>query len=98
MKTIRFDKALSIMVDDKKLSVNGAELLFDWEKVYEKQPLSKQEADNLLEWYEKQEDWNYSPEDLEEIHVKIKEVERDNKKEVNLIIEDKNILDVIKSL
>lgn len=49
----------------KEVVINGAKFLYDGKALYEKQPISKKEADKILENYPKREDGSYNnPEHL----------------------------------
>ena len=98
MKTHDFDKWVAGSYDPeaKEVVINGAKFLYDGKALYEKQPISKKEADKILENYPKREDWTYDPENLAEIEEKIAVVERENKKEVTLTIGNINAISLIK--
>lgn len=100
MKTIYFDKVMAATIDQEnnKVNINGAELLFDWDKLYEKAPLTVAQAEEITGKYTKQEDWQFSKEDFNKIQEEVAEVERASKKEVKLLIEDKNWLEVIQDI
>jgi len=100
MKTIYFDKVMALTIDQEnnKVNINGAELLFDWEKLYEKAPLTVTQADEITGKYTKQEDGQFSKEDFNKIQEEVAEVERASKKEITLRVEDKNGLEIIKDI
>lgn len=100
MKTIYFDKVMALTIDQEnnKVNINGAELLFDGESLYEKAPLTVAQAEEITGKYTKQEDWQFSKEDFNKIQEEVAEVERASKKEITLRVEDKNGLDIIQDI
>lgn len=100
MKTIYFDKVMALTIDEEnnKVNINWAELLFDWSKLYEKAPLTVAQAEEITGKYEKQEDGQFSKEDFNKIQEEVAEVERANKKEITLRVEDKNGLEIIQDI
>jgi len=100
MKTIFFDKVVAVTIDkeNNKVNINWAELLFDWDKLYEKTSLTKQQADDITNKYEKQEDWQFSKEDFNKIQEEVAEVERASKKEIKLLIDNTNAIDIINDI
>ena len=98
MKTHDFDKWVAGSYDPeaREVIINGAKFLYDGKALYEKQPIAKKEADEILANYPKKEDGTYDPEHLAEIEQKIAEVERENKKVVSLTIGNINAISLIK--
>lgn len=98
MKTHDFDKWVAGSYDPeaKEVIINWAKFLYDGKHLYEKQNLTKKEADEIVNKYPKREDWTYDPENLAEIEKQIAEVERENKKVVSLTIGNINAISLIK--
>lgn len=100
MKTVFFDKLVALTIDreNNSISINWLSLLIEDLKVFEKQNLTIAEAEAIVDWYEKNAEWNYSREDSEKIQMAVAEKERENKKEINLFIDGKPISEIIKQV
>lgn len=90
--------AATIDQENNKVNINGAGFLFDWEKLYQEAPLTVAQEKAITGKYTKQEDWQFSREDWDKIQEEVAEVERASKKEIKLLIDGTNWLEVIKDI
>lgn len=97
-KVIQFDKIVSLLLDKKEdhvlVIVNGVQFIYtDWMLHEEQDTLTVKQAKEIEAKYKKNEEWQFSPEDIEAIQEEVKTYTV--RKPVTLLIGDVNALDYI---
>ena len=101
MKKILFDKLVTLLVEPKEdetiVVINWVQCIYeDWVVKEYVDTLTREIAKEIQDKYEKQEDWNYKPEDLEKIQEEVKQYRI--KEEIKLFIDWKNLIENIEEL
>ena len=101
MKKIRFDKLVTLLVEPKEdetiVVINWVQCIYeDWVIKEFVDNLTTNIAKEIEAKYEKQEDWNYKPEDMEAIQEEVKQYR--TKEEIKLYIDWKNVIENIEQL
>jgi len=104
MKKVRFDKLVSLSVEEKEtetnVAINGAKFLYEDGKLVEKQTqLPARQANAITNKYQRNEKGNFSDEDVEAIQKeRDEEVAKLPKEETILFVGEKNVIEDIKEL
>lgn len=101
MKKIRFDKLVTLMVNQTEetteVMVNGVRFVYEDGVLKEEvDKLTVKKAKEIEAKYTKQEDWQYSKEDIEAIQAEVKTYQV--KEEIELQIAGENVIEKVKEL